>query len=154
MNSSARKNYVRRNKYNIITGIILTLLLVIGFYYNCIEVRYDFQKGDHFNILTINSILAGFLFTGLGILSSALDRPRIARLDKNGYMDDYFNGIYIGIIMHVLSMIASIFIIMGMLRQSQKIFLYLEQLGLIAGSLFFIKSILRLFTIIKRMRNE
>ncbi|AEE95302.1 hypothetical protein Mahau_0079 [Mahella australiensis 50-1 BON] len=154
MSLPIKKNYLRRNRFNIITMVVLILLLIIGFYYNCINIHYDLENNDHFNILTINSILAGFLFTGLGILSSALDKPRIERLDKNGYLDDYFNGIYIGIMMHVLSMMASIFIIMSILGQYKNVFLYIEQIGLIIGTIFFVKSILRLFSIIKRMRNS
>lgn len=154
MSSPKGKKNLRRNKLNVITLTLLILLIIAGIVFNCIQAQSDLNKSDHLNILTINSILAGFLFTGLGILSSALDRPRIERLDKNGYLDDYFNGIYIGIVTHVMSMVASIFIIMGILNQCEVVFLYIEQIGLIAGTVFFIKSILGLFKNIKRMRSN
>ena len=151
---STRKNLYRRNRMNILTFGILVLLLFIGLYYDCIQIDTTINKSDHFNILTIDSILAGFLFTGLGILSSALDRPRIKRLDDGGYLDDYFNGIYISILAHLSSIIVSVFLIMDFFGQLKTYFIYIEIIGLFVGIVYFIKSVIRLFVVIKKMRKE
>lgn len=152
MNSS--KKYFKRNRLNIITTIILVLILIFGYRYKCINIQYSFNDSEHFNILTINSILAGFVFTELGIISSAIDRPRISRLDSGGYLDDYFNGMYICITAHILSIVSSTLIIMRVFSVYKYQLLCLEELGLFVGIAFFIKSVFRLFKIIKKIRNN
>lgn len=154
MEESSKKKYFRRNRLNIITTIILCIILILGYRCEFITIVYTFNSGDHFNILTINSILAGFVFTELGIISSAIDRPRIDRLNNGGYLDDYFNGMYICIISHIISMVSSTFIIIHILEKFKFQLLFLEELGLLVGIAFFIKSVFRLFKIIKKIRTK
>lgn len=151
---SPKKKYLKRNKLNIITTVVLCILLFLGYKNKCITISYAENSSIHLNILTINSVLAGFIFTSLGIISGSIDRPRIARLNQGGYLDDYFNGMYIAIFSHIISIVSSIFIIMKIMEKYRFTFIYLQQLGLLVGVTFFVKSIFRLFKIIKKIREK
>jgi hypothetical protein len=106
--------------------------------------------GYHYNLLTINAIFAGFLFTGLGIMVSVADKPSIKRLNEHGYLDKYYNSIYISVIFHLLSIVASVAIILKV----EKNLIYLaEKLSLIMGIVFFIVSVCYLMRIIKKVRS-
>ena len=104
-------------------------------------------------MLTINSMFAGFLFTSLGIMISMLDKERIKKLDKAGYMDNYINAIYIGIVFHVISIICSLLLIICSATTSDIWLMYVEQLSLLIGVSFFVKSIINVLKIISMVRE-
>lgn len=59
----------------------------------------------HYNLITFNSVIAGFLFSGMSILVSLISNPSIKRLWDNGYLDDLYHSGGIGIGMSVVSII-------------------------------------------------
>lgn len=146
------KKYYRRNKSNILLLLFLIVLAYFSFHfdvYQTIIVNTDF----HVKILTINSIFAGFLFTSLGIMISILDQKRITRLDKAGYMDNYFNGIYIGLFFHVLSIIISLMLIIIPGIDISYYLVKTEQASLFIGVSFFVKSVINILKIIAMVRQ-
>lgn len=104
-----------------------------------IVLNTTFEKGDHFNILTINFILAGLLFTGLEIMISGLSSERVLRLESEGYLDKYYFAIYTAIMLNIICIIASMFLIFNFAPMFIDSLLYIEQIGLITGVIFFIK---------------
>ena len=65
---------------------------------------YNYQRlindnDFYYNCITLSSIIGGFLFTGISILISALDKDRINRLWENNYLDntksDHLNPVLI-----------------------------------------------------------
>ena len=148
------KTLFKYNRTNIILLVCLLILFIMLFKFNVISANDDFTRADFFNILTINAILAGFLFIGLGILLSSLDKERIARLDMGGYLDKYYVSIYIAIFFNILCIICSIMIIFNILPLGNTILIYTVQITTIAGVIFFINSMNGLRRIIKKMRNS
>lgn len=148
-----RKNYYRRNKSNFFLLLILVIFLGIIFYNDVFET-FDVDIGFHINILTINSIFAGFLFTSLGIMIGILDKERISRLDKAGYMDNYFNAIYIGLFFHVISILISLILVITPGMEINQLLTKLEQTTLFLGISFFVKSIINVLKIIKMVREN
>lgn len=147
-----RKKYFRRNKYNIILLIFLILVTVAAYYFNFIEAT-TVDRNFHLSILTINSIFAGFLFTNLGIMVSMSDRERISKLDKAGYMDNYYNSIFIGLFFHVVSICISLIIIILPGFGENLFLIQAGQICLIYGIAFFIKSLLNVLRIINKVRE-
>lgn len=147
-----KKNYYRRNKSNIFLLCALVIVAYLSFYFDVFETL-NVETEFHINILTINSIFAGFLFTSLGIMISILDKERISKLDKAGYMDNYFNAIYIGLFFHVLSISMSLLMIITPGIDSYNFLIKMEQTSLFMGITFFIKSIINVLQIIKMVRQ-
>ena len=146
------KKYYRRNKKNVFLLIILGVAAYFFVYFDVIEVT-GIDKSFHLDMLTINSMFAGFLFTSLGIMISILDKERIKKLDKSGYMDNYINAIYIGLAFHVISIICSLLLIIFSETTIDIWLMYAEQLSLLIGVSFFIKSILNVLQIISMVRE-
>lgn len=148
-----KKNYFRRNKYN----ILLLSAYLLFCYYSVSRGFIDTQYKDnsfHISLLTINTVFSGFLFTSLGIMVSIVDKSRIAALEKGGYMDNYYNSIYFGIVFHVLSAFISLLNIMFSYIRDVTLLLYIEQLALLGGVIFFIKSVYNIFRIVGKVRNS
>lgn len=148
-----KKNYFRRNKYNFIISVVFLLICFYLYYLGYLkgEARdIDF----HQNLLTVNTIFLGFLFTALGIMVGFADKKLIKALDIAGYMDNYYNSIYFGMFFHgVSTVISTIAVVLGsdiILNE----FIIIQQVTLLGGVLFFIKSILGILKIISEIRKD
>lgn len=146
-----KKNYFRRNKWNIVVLLFFVIVCFFSFRYNLITVT-KINKGFHLNILTINSIFAGFLFTSLGIMMSIADKKRISNLEQGGYMDNYYNAIYIGLFLHVISSLISILSILYNINN--RFIIYAEELALLGGIIFFVKAVVNILSIVHKVRSS
>ncbi|MEC1723937.1 hypothetical protein P9E34_04145 [Schinkia azotoformans] len=148
-----KKNHLRRNKYNIIISVIFFLIcwfLYYKGYINTEEKNVEF----HQNLLTVNTIFLGFLFTALGIMVGFADKKLIKALDVAGYMDNYYNSIYFGMFYHGIStVISTVAVVLGNVVLINELIL-IQQITLLGGVLFFIKSILGILKIIREIRKE
>lgn len=145
------KNRIKDCKLVIIYFISTTILVFLAYKYGVIALIDSFDRGDHFNMITINSILAGFLFTGLGIIISGLDKDKISALNIGGYLAKYYIQIYLTITFNIISIIASILIIFESLIKT-KFLLYVEQSFIIIGVILFIKCMWDLIKLIRKMK--
>lgn len=146
------KSYIRRNKWNILLFLLALLITILSFKYNLIlQQPENIVESFSINILTIDSIFAGFLFTGLGIMISISDKPRICDLDIAGYMDNYYNSIYIALIFLLISTVATL----GFINIARVHYLLvIQQLALIFGVMFFIKSVWDIIKIVEKVRKS
>lgn len=147
------KNHFRRNISNFFIFLAFILLVFLSLKYGWINTS-NFNNQHHINILTVNSIFAGFLFTSLGIIAGFMDKDRIANLDKNGYMDKYYNSIYIGLIFHIASAVLSAYAFVQPSMNNYNIYLLIEQICLLGGITFFISSVINVKKIIDKVRNN
>lgn len=140
---------MKKHFKRLIIFIILTVLILMKF---SVSIK-NLSSQDHINLITTNSIFAGFLFSGLSIMISIINTPRIKRLNDFGYLDSFFFGLYTGLVAHVLSILSSLgFIVVGGNLSdwfSRGTFLFL-----ILGTLFFTKSVIRLISITQKARFE
>lgn len=145
---------IRDNKWNIIWLIIFIVAAFLVYKLNIITSS-DMVKSDHFNILTINSIFAGFLFTGLGIMISGTDKPRLKRLEDGGYLQKYYCAIYIAITFNLTTIIIATLLWFNVdLGEAKKLFVYIEKFVTLGGIFFFIKCMNNLRKLIYKMRND
>ena len=81
------------NKYKL---LYIVLFIIMGFFIflivfskNHITYLRNICDNDDFNynLISFNSVIAGFLFSGISILISLLTSSNLSRLWKNGYLD-------------------------------------------------------------------
>jgi len=145
--------FVRRNKLNIFLLICCLPIFLIAVNLQIINVDGILES----NFLSVNSIFAGFLFTSLGIIASILDKEIIVFLDERGYLDGYINGIVIGLIMHITSAITELMvnnIDMNITLDTEVLINQIVFMFLVAGIVFFIKSLFNILKLIKIIRNQ
>ncbi|WP_142311607.1 MULTISPECIES: hypothetical protein [Bacillus cereus group] len=147
-----RKNHLKRNRWNILLASIYALACYILWTKGFIKIE-NINRDFHINFLTINSVFAGFLFTGLGIVASIADKDRILKLDRAGYMDNYYNAIYIGLIFHVVSIVIASLSIIVIEISDIKTLVAIEQFAMFGGVIFFIKAVCNILKIINKIRK-
>lgn len=148
-----KKNHLRRNINNVVIFLIFIFIVYLSLKYELIDTK-GFHSQNHMNILTVNSIFAGFLFTSLGIIAGFMDKEKISNFDKNGYMDKYYNSIYIGLIFHILSAVLAAYAFVQPNMNKYNIYLLVEQICLLGGIVFFISSVVNVKKIIDKVRNN
>jgi hypothetical protein len=138
----------------------LTIISLIMCFSKAFDNNYfisENYKDVQFNILTINSILIGFMFTSLGIFISASEIPSIKKEHAYVKYDLLASSIIIGLASISISLIINllaIFINYDLFYKLSTLIVFLELFTLILGISLFITTIHDLFYIIKRIRNK
>lgn len=148
-----KKNLYRRNKYNILTIIVYLFACFFLSYFNVFDASPKNEQ-YHLNLLTVNSVFLGFLFTGLGMMVGFADKKSVKSLNTAGYMDNYYNSIYLGLFFLIISTIVTIIGIVIGKEYVVPLLIYIQQITFVGGILFFIKSIFGLMKLIKYIRND
>lgn len=147
------KNIYRRNKYNIFISILF--LIVCYMTYNQGLITGNIKSDSfHLSLLTVNTIFLGFLFTALGIMVGFADKKLIKSLEIAGYMDNYYNSIYFGLLYHGISTVISTIATVIGAENIHPLIIIVQQITLLGGVLFFIKSILGILRIISLIRKN
>lgn len=148
-----RKKHFRRNKYNILISVFFFGLCYFLYYQGYLDMS-EKDAGFHQSLLTVNTIFLGFLFTALGIMVGFADKKLIKALDVAGYMDNYYNSIYFGMFYHgVSTVISTVAVVLGS-EYLHYSFIFIQQVTLLGGVLFFIKSIFGILKIISEIRKD
>ncbi|RHW29444.1 hypothetical protein [Oceanobacillus profundus] len=147
------RRFVRRNSRNLFLLIILVVLITLALYNDMIN-EGTMKNIKHIDILTINSIFIGFLFTTLGVIVGFLGNTKIANSDRAGYMDEYYNTIYFGLVFFIVSAVSGLAAIFLDNMYDNQYVLIIEQVAIIMGVAFFIKAIFNLASIIKKVRKN
>lgn len=160
MKIKERYEYIRkifiRNKSLIVTFFVVNSLIVgvLFFFFEKIKKHIGIIDIDvHYNFLTINTFFAGFLYNMLGTMVEFTSRKEIKILEKNGYMDQYFNSVYVSMFFFIMSIIVGV--VCGFFKIGfANIYLYLiELIFMIEGVVYFIKSAFKLRNLINKVRH-
>lgn len=142
----------KKNKVNFYLILFSLLLMFIASYFKVIP-KVPEKDDIHLAILTISTVFAGFMFTSLGLLIGFIDRGNMPELESAGFTGQYFNGIIIGIAFLVFSMAVSFFTVINPDFTKNSTVYNAEVFSLIAGILFFLKAVLDIFKILRRVRT-
>lgn len=94
---------------------VLFLLLTVLFYLMLSKhiISLDAFTGNesnsvHFNLITVNSVFAGFLFSSLTLLVGLSSTKTVIVLERSNYMESIYKNIISGLITSLVSIIASL----------------------------------------------
>ena len=113
-------------KIHLIKYIFIYTPLLGIIIYTISKTHICFEVGDDFisNLTNVSGVLAGFLFTSLGILISLPSNKFISFLKKTGHMRIIHNCIMIGIMAFLITMV------LGLFNTSIKLATYLFVVGI------------------------
>ncbi|HJF47572.1 MAG TPA: hypothetical protein K8V48_06330 [Limosilactobacillus oris] len=103
------KKIIRRNKPLFFLAIILVVSNIIIYYIwekTCLfndMVKVNQQLGR--SLITIDTVLIGFSYTALNTMLSFSNNDNFNIVDKDGYIDKYYNGVYTSISLFFLAML-------------------------------------------------
>lgn len=150
---------LRKNKSLVIMYIIFISLIYILLKKNIFIINNELICDNNFqyNIISFNSVIAGFLFTGLSIIMTLSEKPGIDRLYKGGYLDVFYNTVLLGILHHVISILSGILLLFNIKQFLNINVRTLEIIFFLLGMLFFVKSTFYLrflLSLMKKYRND
>lgn len=152
-----QRNKVLSNTVLFVTVIILfAVITIVLFALNVISLDKikcldsDFQ----YNIISMSSIIGGFLFAGLSLIVSVLadGKERVSRLWENGYLDNLHKFAIVGIVFNVLSILLALSILITNITLWTYIY-YLELILVIESIVVFIWDIIHVLSIIKLLKD-
>lgn len=109
----------------------------------------------HYNAISMSAIIGGFLFTGISILISVIDKERIERLWNNNYLDNLYRSAFVGMIANVITIIVAFsLVLLDVFQKTEDIFIQIEITTLIIGIVFFAWCIKHLIFIISKLKTE
>lgn len=109
----------------------------------------------HYNAISMSAIIGGFLFTGISILISVIDKERIERLWNNNYLDNLYRSAFVGMIANVITIIVAFSLaFLDVCQKTEDIFIQIEITTLIIGIVFFAWCIKHLIFIISKLKTE
>ncbi|MFP3892754.1 hypothetical protein U5N25_03485 [Exiguobacterium indicum] len=146
------KEKFKKNLLNFIL-IVLSILLILSAWKFKFIPKVPDKDDIHLAILTISTVFAGFMFTSLGLLIGFIDKANMPELESAGYTGQYFNGILIGIAFLVLSITVSFITVINPDFIKNCAIYNIEIFSLISGILFFLKAVIDVFSILRRVRN-
>lgn len=115
------------------------------------ELAPDF----HYNAISMSAIIGGFLFTGISILISVIDKERIERLWNNNYLDNLYRSAFVGMTANVITIIVAFsLVILDISQKAKNVFVQIEITTLIIGVVFFAWCIKHLLFIISKLKTE
>jgi hypothetical protein len=114
------------------------------------ELAPDF----HYNAISMSAIIGGFLFTGISILISLIDKERIKRLWDCNYLDNLYRSAFVGMIANVATIIiAFLLLFLDLGSKMNKIFIQIEFTTLIVGIVFFAWCIKHLIFVLSKLKD-
>lgn len=146
--------------------VIASLLLIVLAFLN---IKFSFiiipdsndMSSRQIDFITIGTVFAGFSFTALGLLLGLSSEKLIERIKSTSIITNKVNRIITSIIFFVLSVVISLFFILGLnVSMFEKIsffdkvnsFFYVIGVGyLILGIIYFSYSVYELYDLIKRV---
>lgn len=115
------------------------------------ELAPDF----HYNAISMSAIIGGFLFTGISILISVIDKERIERLWNNSYLDNLYRSAFVGMIANVITIIVAFSLVfLDISQKAEDVFVQIEITTLIIGIVFFAWCIKHLLFMISKLQTE
>lgn len=95
---------IRKYSYLILPIISIAIYIICNKLFE-IEIDSEFNS----NIINVSAVLAGFLFSSLGIIISIPQNKFIDRLKTVGYMDIIYRSMFLGIIFLISTLIFGLF---------------------------------------------
>lgn len=157
------KIFFKKYKILIILLLFITISggLIIAYsnkYEDYFVELYSCNSDFHYNLITFNSVIAGFLFSGISILVSLISNPSIKRLWDNGYLDGLYSSGGIGIFMSVISIIMAFITVLKIIGINNTAFIRIWtiiEIMLAMGSLLlFLYCVEELMFSIKTLRKN
>ncbi|MVO71751.1 hypothetical protein GOD95_09895 [Paeniclostridium sordellii] len=154
----------RKNMY-----IFSFILIAFSIFYYVLLFRHKINLSSlvnskdgsiHFNLITVNSIFAGFLFSSLSLIVGINNIKIINFLDKAGYIKNIYVNIILGIIFSFISITAALTsmfandIFQEIKIISSFVIPSIELLALLLAMITFVKAVIDISFIIKRIRND
>lgn len=91
---------------------VIFIIVLLAIYFLLIKLGYitiNIVTSNHFNLITVNSVFAGFLFSSLALIISLSNDKVLITLERAEYMESIYRNIVFGITGSLISIAISLF---------------------------------------------
>lgn len=152
----------KRETVVVIVSVLLGILAALNLKFNYIAVPVsDDMVGRQIDFITISTVFAGFSFTALGLLLGMSSEKLIERVKNTNIISDKVDRIITSIVFFVMSVIVSLYFVLGLnnslfkeiaILEATNNVVYILGIGyLIAGIIYFVYSVYELQDLIQRV---
>lgn len=135
-------------------SIVGSILLLKSSFFDICKLE-KLESDFHYNAISMSAIIGGFLFTGITILISVIDRERIERLWNNSYLDNLYRSAFVGMIANVITIITAFsLILIDVSKKAKDILLQIEVVTIIIGIIFFVWCIIKLIFVVSALKDR
>ncbi|MFW7419010.1 hypothetical protein ACODH8_02325 [Vagococcus fluvialis] len=145
------------NKLSIVISSLFIIFASIFFCLgnpNFVSQKNKIDKELLYNLLTVNTIFAGFTYNMLGNMVEFSSREDIQELDLAGYVDDYFSPMYFSLFYFIFSIFIELILIFFGIKWQLNLLVYIQQVGTALGLIFFVISTLKMKRMINKVRKK
>lgn len=147
-------------RYNKTVLTVNILVLIISFV--LVLVFFDKASGEvissqefQYNMISMSATLAGFLFTGLSVLISVIDKKNIKPYWDGNYFTKLTKTASIGIILYILLLVISVLVLVFELSDfASGIFIKIQLITLCLGTVNFVWCIKELFFLVNELKES
>ena len=140
-------------------SILITIFVLVIIYKSHIidfsAIDNNGAKDFHNNVLTFSTVIAGFLFTNVGILISSVSNERVGRLFEHGYLDNLYRSAFTGIAGNVIAFLLAWIEISFILSDVARLFVLKIEFGsIIVGIIYFIWSCVMVYGVVTDLKKQ
>ena len=148
----------RNNRIKLVMVLVISVLVsFLLLHFDIIDAEKVREEGTDFqyNVISTSAIIGGFLFTGISVLISVVDKERIKRLWENHYFDNLYLSAFFGMILNAFTIIIAIIdLCVDLSEKTETVLIKLEVSGLLIGLVFFIWCIKKLFSVVSKIKPK
>ncbi|EME8091030.1 hypothetical protein [Enterococcus faecium] len=152
------KDYFKNNTLTVLVFILsigsIGIIVGIDFFGDKVFIKDSFKKEDLYNLLTINTIFSGFLYTMLGNLVEFTSREEMRKKDLAGYVDKYYSPVYFGLAYFILAILIEVCILFFGFSILLGYLILLQKILSFFGIIYFVISTIMLRKIIVQIRTN
>lgn len=148
---------LRYSKAVLLVNLFVSIFLFILVFVFFAKVSYDVVSSQDFqyNMISMSATLAGFLFTGLSVLISVIDKKNIKPYWEGNYFTILTKTASIGIILYIVLLVLSMLILVFELYSlASCFFVKLQLITLCLATVNFVWCIRELFFLVKELKES
>lgn len=139
----------------IIFNFILLVTMIISILYkDFIFLHFSISGNNSAEVITVASIFAGFSYNGLNNITSYRNTPEFKKINSDGYLNRYYNSIYVAIFWSVCSILIGLFCYFSNFLDCNSIFYILEIVFLVYGILMFVFQTIQFKSLLNWIENK
>lgn len=149
--------FLKNNKLSVVISIFFIVVSCAFFYlYKPVFITQENEIDTEllYNLLTVNTIFAGFSYSMLGNMVEFSSRKDIQELDLAGYVDAYFSPMYFSLFYFIFSIFIELIIIFFGVKWQLNLLIYTQQVGTLLGLIYFVVSTFKMKRMINKVRKR
>lgn len=148
------KEYYKDNTFTSIVFMASTAITVVILICQRESLPKVVDSDSLYNLLTVNTIFSGFLYSMLGNMVEFNSREEIQEKDTAGYIDKYYSPVYFGLFYLIMAILLEILILFFNVTLLLKYLLFIQKAFSLVGIIYFVISTLMLRKMINKVRMK